>query len=483
MELKEKASEGFKWSILIQGSTQVVNFVVSVVLARILMPSDFGLIGMVVIFIVVGKVMMDSGLASSLIRSNDLQEDDYSTVFITNFIVSLVIYFLLYIVAPTIASFFEQALLLNILRVYGIVIIIGALSTIQSVRLNKVLDFKMQYKLQLPSLIISGIVAIIMAVKGYGVWALIGKEIIYSFLVTVMLWLFSEWKPRMIFSFTKLKIHFSYGLNLLFTGVFTAFFNNLYQIAIGKFFSAAQLGFFTRAKSLGEMPSGFIFNAVNRVMFPLLSLVNKDDERLKKIYREIVQIISYILFPILVCMAILAKPLFLLLLTSKWLDAVPYFQILVIALLFSPLQQYMLNICKVKGRSNLVLWLSLFQYALTAVGLLSTFWFGIMGLLWSIVVVAIVSTLVTGAYAGRLINYSVKEQIDDVFLALIFSGVSGLIVYLNVTYLVVFKLNDFLLLLFNGILFTLVYLVLSHWFNHVVYQRGLAFVMGKFSRD
>ena len=483
MKLKERASKGFKWSLLIQGSTQIINFVVSVILSRILIPSDFGLIGMIAIFIVIGKIIMDSGLASSLIRSDNLEEDDYSTVFIFNLIVAFVIYFMLYAIAPFIASFFEQPILLNILRVYSIVIIIGALSTIQSVRLNKVLDFKTQYKLQLPSLIVSGIVATIMAINGFGVWALISKEIIYSILVTIMLWFFSEWKPKLRFSYKKFGNHFIYGSNLLLTGVFSAVFNNLYQVVIGKFFSSGQLGLFTRAKSLGELPSGFLFNALNRVMFPLLSIINNDNERLKKIYREIVQIISYILFPILVCMAVLAKPLISLLLTEKWLGAVPYFQILIIALLFAPLQQYMLNICKVKGYSNMVLWLSLFQYLLTAIGLLSVFWFGVIGLLWSMVATAVINTFVTGKYAGQLIHYSLKEQISDISLALIFSVISGLIVYLNITYLVFSELNNFLLLTINGALYALIYLALSHWFKHNVYRRGFTLVKEKISRQ
>ncbi len=429
MSLRETAKTSFSWSIAIQLSTQTINFVVSVILARLLFPEDFGTIGVVAIFINIGKSILDGGLASSLIRSINVDDEDYSSVFIINLLVSFFLYATIYIFSPFIAHFFDKASLVSILRVYSVVILIGAFSIVQSVRLNKNLQFRTQFKLQVPSLIISAIIGIWMAMNDYGVWSLVFKEIVFAFLGTLLLWYFSNWKPTLSLNMQKLKIHWAFGSKLLITDIFTTIFNDFYKIILGKFFSLNQLGLYTRARSLQELPNGIIFNAINRVMFPILSSIQHEETKLKNAYRQIISIVSYFIVPLLSLMAIIAEPLIVSLLTNKWIDAVPFFKILVLAGIISPIQAYLLNIFKVKGRSDLVLKIAFYEFFLILFALIPSFWFGIYWLLWSIVIVAIAKTFITSILVGQMIKYSLKEQFLDIYQPFLMSIVSSIISY------------------------------------------------------
>lgn len=476
MGLKKEAKIGFFWSALIQLSHQSLGFVVTVILARLLMPEDYGIIGIVVIFISLGKTLLDGGLAASLIRNKEVDQIDYSTIFFANIFISIFLFAILFITAPSIAIFFDMPLLENILRWYGVVFIIGALSIVQSVRLNKKLDFKTQFKLQLVSLIVSASVSIWMAFNGYGVWSLVAKEIIFSSIASLQLWLYSRWVPSFVFDSVKFKYHLNFGYKILLTSILNKLFNDSYKVVIGKFFPVAQLGLYTRARSMQELPSGIIFSTINRVMYPLLANVNDDDGKLKHVYRRIIQTITYFLLPFLTFVGILAKPIFLFLLTEKWIEAVPYFQILILAAFFSPVQAYMLNICKVKGRSDLVLKLAVFEYLLISVGLVTVYWFGIYGLLWSIVAVAHIKTLFTGRMAGRLIKYSFLEQLKDIYQPYIYSVIAA-VALITINYLVLYNVTNNLVLLFVGaISFTSVYVLASFVSGNNVFLSSIKYL-------
>lgn len=477
MSFRETAKTSFSWSILIQLSTQAINFIVSIILARLLFPEDFGVIGIVAIFMNLGRSLLDGGLASSLIRSTEIDDEDYSSVFFVNLFASLILYTVIFFSSPFIAAFFEQGSLISILRVYAFVIIIGAFSIVQSVRLNKNLQFKTQFKLQVPSLVISAIVGVWMAKSGYGVWSLVFKEIVFVLFGTLLLWYFSKWRPVFKLNLKKLKTHWEFGSKLLITDIFSKIFNDIYKLVIGKYFSVNQLGLYTRAKSLEELPSGIIFNAVNRVMFPLLSSIQEEESRLKNIYRQIISTVTFFVVPLLSLMAMLAEPLIIFLLTDRWIEAVPYFQILIFAGLISPIQAYLLNICKVKGRSDLVLKIASYEYFLIIVAIIPSFWLGIYWLLWSMVIVALVKTIATGYIAGRLIKYSLKEQVYDIYQPFLLSVICSLVTYF------VFKnwFND------NGVhiiwelvipssLFIFLYLLFSHFFSNPVFVFLKAYV-------
>ena len=411
--LKNSAKKSFKWSLLIQLSNQVFGFIITLILARILSPSDFGIIGILTIFINLSKNITDGGLASSLIRTKAPSERDFSTVFYFNLICSISLYAILFIAAPFIANFFKVPLIENLLRVFGVTIILSAFTITQSVKLNKELNFKTQFKILLPSLLISAVAGIASAYYGLGVWSLVIKEVVFSLLASMQLWFYSRWKPLRVFDRDSFKNHFYYGYKLVITDLISQFFNDSNKAIIGKVFSPSQLGFFTRAQSMQDLPNQVIFNTINRVLFPMLSKVQDSDIRLRDIYRQVIKIISFLVTPFLTLLYLVAKPLFIFLLTEKWLPAVPYFKILIIAGMIAPLQPYLLNICKVKGRSDLVLKLSFVEYIFIFLSMLAIIPFGIYGLLWGLVLATIGKLIVAMYYAGKLINYSMKSQLLD----------------------------------------------------------------------
>jgi O-antigen/teichoic acid export membrane protein len=427
--LRSSGRSGMLWSFLIQGGTQAINFIVTVLLARLLLPEQFGLIGMIAIFIAISRALLDGGFVSSLIRTKDADNIDYSTVFFVNLISSVILYGLLYIAAPFIAKFYQEDILINLIRVLGLVLIINAFSLVQSTKLNKALQFKTQFKLQLPSLFISALVSIWMAYNDYGVWSLVAKDLTYALLATIQLWWYSKWIPSFIFDKERFKYHFNFGYKLSLTQIINTSFNNLYNVIIGKYFSAAQLGYFTRARSLEQLPTGFFYNAFNRVFYPLLSKVNDDDQQLKRVYSQLMRVVVFVVTPILVYLGVVAEPFFRWLLTEKWLPAVPYFQLLLISGVFFPIHQYNLNICKLKGRSDMVLKLSMLQNSLLLIGAFSAIWFGIYGLLYSLIVTNILITFTNAYFSGKLIDYDLKNQLGDILPILFLNILLGLIFY------------------------------------------------------
>jgi O-antigen/teichoic acid export membrane protein len=291
-------------------------------------------------------------------------------------------YAILFITAPFVAVFFKLPLIENLLRVFGVTIILSAFTITQSVKLNRSLNFKTQFKILLPSLLISAIAGISSAYYGMGVWSLVIKEVVFSLLASMQLWFYSRWKPLRVFNRNSFKNHFYYGYKLVITDLISQFFRDSNKAIIGKVFSPSQLGFFTRAQSMQDLPNQVIFNTINRVLFPMLSKVQDSDIRLRDLYRQVIKIISFLVTPFLTLLYLVAKPLFIFLLTEKWLPAVPYFKILIIAGMIAPLQPYLLNICKVKGRSDLVLKLSFVEYIFIFLSMLAIIPFGIYGLLW-----------------------------------------------------------------------------------------------------
>ena len=464
MNLKKQAIQGLSWSFLIQFGVQAINFIVSIILARILIPADFGLIGMIGIFVIVGKSLVDGGMSSSLIRTKNPNQADYSTVFYMNLIVSFSIYFVLYFLAPHIADFFDQNKLINIIRVLCTVFIIDAFSTVQSTILNKSLKFKTQFVLIMPALIISCSLGVWMAYNGFGVWSLVWKDLTFAVIATVQLWIYSKWVPSIVFDKAKLKYHFSFGYKLTLSNMINRVFENIYYVIIGKYFSASQLGFYSRAKTLQELPTNYLFLGFNRVSFPLLSKINDNDNdtKLKSIYKRLMIQVIFWNTPILIILGVLAQPLFRFMLTEKWLSAVPYFQVLVIAGVISPLHRYNLNICYVKGRSDIVLKSSVFQNILTIIGAFMAIWFGIYGLLWSIVFVNLIIAIVNANYSGRLINYSIMEQLKDITPIIIIGVFTGVITYWIDYILIIGEYSDFIRLLISSIVGIVSYLILSY---------------------
>ena len=464
-DIKSKAKSGMLWSFMIQGGTQVINFVVTIILSRLLMPEQFGLIGIISIFIGIGKSLTDAGFSSSLIRSKNIDNEDYSTIFIINLFSSISLYLVTFLISPYIADFFNQPELEDLIKMMGLIFIINASTLVQSTKLNKSLMIKEQFRLQTLSLIISSVIAIYMALNNFGVWSLVVKDLSYSFLASIQLWFYSKWIPSFKINRSKLKSHFNFGYKLLLADILSKIFNNSYNIIIGKFVSTYQLGLFTRAKSMQELPNNIIFNSINRVLYPLLAEVNDNDIKLKNVYRQIMSIVAIVTIPILIFLSIVAKPLFIFLLTEKWNGAIPYFQILIIIAIISPFQQYNLNICKIKGRSDLVLKISIIQYALIALSLFCIIPFGINGLLWGMVLANFGTVVITSFLSGNLISYTIKEQLLDLLKPFLLSSIVGLVTFLLLNYTLIASFENFYVLSISTIIFFGLYFLLSFIFN------------------
>lgn len=473
--LRGVAQSGVIWSFLLQGGTQIINFFVTVLLARLLMPEDYGIIGMIAVFIAISRALLDGGFSSSLIRTKNADNIDYSTVFFVNLITSFFLYIILYFSAPFIAEFYSEEALINLIRILGLILIVNASSMVQSVKLTKELKIKTKFKLQLPSLIISALVSIWMAYNDYGVWSLVAKDLVYALLATIQLWWYGRWMPSFVIDKEKFKYHFNFGYKLSLTQIMNTSFNNLYNVVIGKYFSAAQLGYFTRARSLEELPTGFFFNAFNRVFYPLLAKVSDDNEQLKRVYSQLMRVVVFVVTPILVYLGVVAEPFFRWLLTEKWLPAVPYFQLLIISGIFYPIHQYNLNICKLKGRSDMVLKLSMLQNTLLLIGAFSAIWFGIYGLLYSLILVNILITFTNAYFSGILIGYDLRNQLQDIVPILILNVSLGLGFYfLQITWSN--QLPDLWNLLANASGFFVLYLLIAFTIKMTVIKDLMTYI-------
>ena len=463
MSLRKQAKSGMVWTFAEQFGNQIIGFIVSLILARILMPAEFGLIGMIAILVGMGRVLVDSGLTQSLIRNKDCDQEDYSTVFYFNLASSVLIYFSVYLAAPLVADFYDQIILIDIIRIYCLTFILSAFSAVQRARLTKKMNFKIQTLITLPANIIGGGAGIAMAYGGYGVFSLVWSQVLISAISTVQLWFYSRWKPDLSFSISKFKDHFNYGYKLAISGVLEVLFKNAYILIIGKFFSASQVGFYTRAETMKQLPVNNISNALNKVTFPMFASIQGDDVRLKRIYRQLMQMVIYVLSPILIFVAVLAEPTFRFLFTEKWLPAVPYFQILCITGILRPVLSYNLNVLKVKGRSDLFLKLKIFEKALIALGILIGYQFGIYGLLYSQVAVSLIVFFINAHYTDKFIQYSAWEQLRTISPIIFLSIICGVGVFVLDIYL---KLNmDIVRIVSGGITGLIIYLSLSWIFK------------------
>ncbi len=466
MSLTKKTISGFFWTFSQQVSVQFINFIETIFLARLLLPSEFGLIGMLAIFIAIGNTLINGGLTSSLIRTENADEKDYSTVFFINLMGSIVIYFILFFTAPFIASFYKQPVLTDLVRVYTLTFIIRAFSSVQMTKLTKELNFKLQMTIQIPSEILGSALGIILAWSGFGVWSLVWMNVFQATMYSIQLWIRSGWRPQFLFNKKLFKHHFGFGYKLTLSALINTIYQNLYTLIIGRFFSAAQVGYYTYSMTLRQLPIQNVSNALNKVTYPIFSSIQNDDARLKRAYKMLMQQVIFWIAPVLILLSIIAEPLFRFLLTEKWLPAVPYFQILCWAGILYPLQSYNLNILKVKGRSDLFLRLEIIKKAYSVIGVFCVIQFGIFALLYFLLASTLVSFVINTWYSGKLINYPIREQLKDIIPTILLAVLTGLLIWVIDYYLKqYFNPPDVIQLIIIGSLYFFIYLSVSYYMN------------------
>lgn len=427
--LRHKTVAGIIWTFLSQLFSVGIQTVTTLVLAWFLLPGDFGLVAMVTVFFVIAHSMVDSGFSQALIRKKEVSQADYSTVFYTNLVLGVLTYALLFVSANFIASFYNEPRLAVLVRVVGLTVIINSFQLVQISELTRKLDFKTQFRVTLSSSIFSSIVAIFMAVTGFGVWSLVAQMLISTFASTVLHWIFNNWRPSNEFSVESLSEMFGFGSKLLASGLIDTTFQNIYVIIIGKLFSATLVGYYFFALRIQQLIISQLTDTVQKVTYPVLSIVQDDNTSLKEFYRKIIQVVTYVVFPCLIALAVLAKPLFSVMLKDDWLPAVPYLQLLCIAGLLYPLHAINLNILKVKGRSDLFFYLEIIKKLIVVVTILISIHFGIFGILIGQIFTSVLAYIPNSYFSVKLIDYSLSEQLHDFVPSLLLAIAMGAFMY------------------------------------------------------
>lgn len=420
--LKNKTISGIIWALLQRVGGRGISLIATIILARILTPKAFGLIGMLAIFIQLSQTIIQAGFREALIQKKEPDEEDYSSVFYINLVVGIIFYSILYFSAPLIADFYHQPILINLTRVLALIFVINAFSYVQEAKLAKEMRFKTLMIIHLPSTVISGIVAIIMAMTGFGVWSIVGQQLVMRLAFTIQIWFYAKWIPLRKFSTKKVKGLFSFGGKLLISRIIQTVFKNIYLIVIGKWFPVSTLGYYQNAKKLVDLPTQTLSQALRDVTFSSFSIIQDDNKKLKEGYRKVVQQMVFWLCPMLIFAAALARPLFSFVLTDKWLPAVPFFQLLCVVGVFYPLNSYNLNILNVKGRSDLVLKLEIIKKIITIIGIVFTIPIGVWALIMFQSINAVFAYFLNSIYSGRFINYPLFEQIKDVAPTFLWTG-------------------------------------------------------------
>ena len=435
--LKNKTITGMFWSFSDLISKQGINFLIQVILARLLLPKDFGIIGMITVFIAISQSFIDSGFGNALIRENKASQEDYSTVFYFNLAMAVVMYIVLFFSADAISSFFNEPQLVAILRVLALILIINSFGLIQRTMLVKKIDFKTQTRINVISSITSGIIGVTFACLGYGVWSLVIRMLSMQFIQSLLLCLSNKWIPSLVFKMDSFKRLFGFGWKLLVSGLIDTLYKNIYYVIIGKSFSAIELGYYTNAQKLRDTASQSITMSVQRVSYPVFSSINGDNERLRLGYKKILKNSVFITFPIMIGLTVIANPFINLLFGTNWVASIPYFQVLCFAGMLLPLHAINLNILKVKGRSDLFLGLEVIKkvVGVTSIGIVLFLKLGIMGLLWTVVLNSYISYFINSYFSAELLSYSTKEQIKDIMPIFIVSILMGTLVYFSGTVL------------------------------------------------
>jgi len=414
--LKSTATKGIFWSAVDKFAVQFGQFVVSILLARILLPEDFGLIGMLAIFIVISQTFIESGLGTGLIQCQDSTDIDFSTVFVFNLGVSSFFYLLLFFAAPFISTFFNQPQLTNLIRVLGLNLFVIAIAIVQRTKLTIAIDFKSIAKSNVIGMVIGGLFGVIAAMNGYGVWALVIQTLLGSLATSVSLWFFSNWSPSITFSKKSFASLFGYGSKLLIAGLYAQILNNVYDICLGKFYPIASLGYYTRTKKFADITAGTVAIVLQQAAFPILTTVQEDKEKLVSIFSRMIRMSAFFIIPLMTIIALLAKPIVILLLTEKWIALIPLLQWMVFARIFYPMSVLNLSLLNAIGRSDLFLKVDLSKLPLTILAMVITIPLGVKPMIIGHVVTTTIFFFINAYLSGKLYCYGAIQQLKDMVL-------------------------------------------------------------------
>ena len=426
--LRERSLKAVIWSSADTLGRQGVQFITSILLARLLTPAEFGLIGMIVVFLAVASSFVDSGYSSALIQRKEVTEEDKTSVLLFNIIAGLGMAAMMFGAAPRIARFYKQPILTGLTRLMALNLFISAFGAVQFALLSRRLDFKTQWKVGMVASAVSGAVAVLLAWRGFGVWSLAIQANISALITTLLVWWWVPWRPSAKASLQSLRSMFGFGSRVLTAGLIGTVFDRVQLLLIGKVFGAAELGYYTRAYSTQQMPASLFQTIVSKVTFPMFSTISHDRERLKTVMRKCLTTIGAVTFPMMVGLALMARPTVLVLFGVKWLPCVPYLRILALAGALWPLHVANLDVLWAAGRSDLFLRGEVVRRTLIAIGLAVSVPISVMAMVWAMLGVSLLCYGVNVAYAQRVIDYNMGAQIKDLLKPLLSTGAMALVV-------------------------------------------------------
>jgi len=428
MTLRNKTITGLFWNSIDSFLNQGVQFAIGIILARILSPKEFGLMAILTIVISISQSLIDSGFSNALIRKKDCTQEDFSTIFYFNLLISIVLYFLLFVFSGIISSFFNEPQLKTLIKVLGLGLILNSFTIIQRVKLTKELNFKMQMQISVSATLIAGIVAVVLAFNGFGVWSLIALALCRFGLTSIFFWIGSKWRPAVVFSKKSFIELFSFGSKLLMSGLIDTIFKNVYNLVIGKYFLAVQLGYYTMADQFQALPSNNLSGIISRVIYPVLSEIQDDKLKLKTAYQRIIQSTMLVSFLLMFMIAAIAEPMIIVLIGEKWLPSVLYLQLLCFVGMLVPLHVLNLNMLQVQGRSDLFLRLEVIKKLLALPVIILGIVYGIKILIIGMIGLSLIALYFNSYWSGKFIGYTFIQQIKDITPAFFMTLAIGIIV-------------------------------------------------------
>ena len=426
---KGRVISSLLWKLLERAGTQGVQFVIQIVLARLLCPDDYGVLAILVAFIALANVFVQSGFNTSLIQKKNADEVDFSSVFWLSLFISLILYIILFFVAPLIARFYGKDILVPVLRVYAITLFFGALNSVQNAMVSKTMQFKRFFFSSIGGYLGSGIAGIIFAYKGFGVWALVAQQLVNSILISIILWVTVKWRPKFVFSFKKLKGLFSFGWKLLCSALLDTGYRQIYNLVIGRVFTSADLGNFNRGEQFPQVIAANLDGSIQSVMLPTLSSHNDSASEVKRITRRSISTSSFVLMPCMLGMTAVAKNLVLVLLTEKWLPCVPFLQLSCLAFALYPIHTANLTAINAMGRSDVFLKVEILKKIVGISFLIATVPFGLIAMAVGRVISGIIATFINAHPNKKILDYSYIEQWKDILPSTLISLAMALIVY------------------------------------------------------
>ena len=480
MSLGQQTVSGVAWTTVQRFATLFLAFVANLVLARLLSPDDFGCIALLMVFISLSQIFVDGGFGSALIQKKEPTQDDYSTIFYWNLMLAVLLYFLLFFLAPVIARYYEIPILKDILRVQGLIIILDSLGLVHKNNLRKTLQFKKISLIVLGANFIAVVVAITMAYNGFGVWCLVAQQLLISGMTTALFWIFNRWKPTLVFSKKSFKELFGFGGFILLSNMIVTFTNEVQSLIMGKLYSARDVGLYSQGRKFESIMSNTASTVVNQVTFPIFSKFQDNLEQLRSILRRITKVMAFVVFPAMILVILIAKPAIVLMLTDKWVDCVPFFQILCIGGMAEALGDINYNAVAAIGKSKPLFRWTCIKSVLGILLIIGGSFFGVRGIIWAVTIRFYLVFLIHASLAAHYLNFNIFTQLKDLFeIALVSAAAGGL------TYVVSTKLfavmNMYYLAGIQIVIYAVAYFLLAYVFSRPMFGE-VKYIIGMFKK-